>query len=396
MQFKIKAARSGEGMVYVDIDANSREDAMRQAAERGLTVLSMRGNNAFIKRPKLFNSRFSLSLFSQELLALLDAGLPQVEALETILEKELRKNNRALMESVIATLYEGKSLSMALEQFPNEFPLLYVAMIRSSEKTGNITDSLTRYISYQAQVDVIRKKVTSASIYPVFLLGAGGLVTLFLMLYVVPKFGLIYQDLGHDLPFFSRLLMQWGQLLANHKPQVFSVLVMLVVAIYYAITHNATRAWAFKKIKKIPNIGKRIQIYQLARFYRTFGMLLKGGVPVVPALEMVSGLLQADFRKHLTNAIGSIREGKPASESLEKFGLTTPIAARLIRVGERTGRLDEMADRIATLYDDDMARWIDWFIKLFEPILMAFIGLIIGMIVIMMYFPIFELAGSIQ
>ena len=396
MQFKIKAARSGEGMVYVDIDANSREDAMRQAAERGLTVLSMRGNNAFIKRPKLFNSRFSLSLFSQELLALLDAGLPQVEALETILEKELRKNNRALMESVIATLYEGKSLSMALEQFPNEFPLLYVAMIRSSEKTGNITDSLTRYISYQAQVDVIRKKVTSASIYPVFLLGAGSLVTLFLMLYVVPKFGLIYQDLGHDLPFFSRLIMQWGQLLANHKPQVFSVLAMLVVAIYYAITHNATRAWAFKKIKKIPNIGKRIQIYQLARFYRTFGMLLKGGVPVVPALEMVSGLLQADFRKHLTNAIGSIREGKPASESLEKFGLTTPIAARLIRVGERTGRLDEMADRIATLYDDDMARWIDWFIKLFEPILMAFIGLIIGMIVIMMYFPIFELAGSIQ
>lgn len=396
MQFKIKAARSGEGMVYVDIDANSREDAVRQAAERGLTVLSMRGNNAFIKRPKLFNSRFSLSLFSQELLALLDAGLPQVEALETILEKELRKNNRALMESVIATLYEGKSLSMALELFPNEFPLLYVAMIRSSEKTGNITDSLTRYISYQAQVDVIRKKVTSASIYPVFLLGAGGLVTLFLMLYVVPKFGLIYQDLGHDLPFFSRLLMQWGQLLANHKPQVFSVLVMLVVAIYYAITHNATRAWALKKIKKIPNIGKRIQIYQLARFYRTFGMLLKGGVPVVPALEMVSGLLQADFRKHLTNAIGSIREGKPASESLEKFGLTTPIAARLIRVGERTGRLDEMADRIATLYDDDMARWIDWFTKLFEPILMAFIGLIIGMIVIMMYFPIFELAGSIQ
>ncbi len=396
MQFKIKAARSGEGMVYVDIDANSREDAMRQAAERGLTVLSMRGNNAFIKRPKLFNSRFSLSLFSQELLALLDAGLPQVEALETILEKELRKNNRALMESVIATLYEGKSLSMALELFPNEFPLLYVAMIRSSEKTGNITDSLTRYISYQAQVDVIRKKVTSASIYPVFLLGAGGLVTLFLMLYVVPKFGLIYQDLGHDLPFFSRLLMQWGQLLANHKPQVFSVLVMLVVAIYYAITHNATRAWALKKIKKIPNFGKRIQIYQLARFYRTFGMLLKGGVPVVPALEMVSGLLQADFRKHLTNAIGSIREGKPASESLEKFGLTTPIAARLIRVGERTGRLDEMADRIATLYDDDMARWIDWFTKLFEPILMAFIGLIIGVIVIMMYFPIFELAGSIQ
>jgi general secretion pathway protein F len=396
MQFKVKAARSGEGMVYVDIDALTKDDAMRQATERGLTVISMHANEALIKRPKLFKSRFSLSLFSQELLALLDAGLPQVEALETILEKELRKSNRTLMEAVIAKLYEGKSLSMALEQFPKEFPPLYVAMIKSSEKTGNITDSLKRYISYQSQVDVIRKKVTSASIYPVFLLGAGGLVTLFLMLYVVPKFSLIYQDLGHDLPFFSRLLMSWGQLLANHKPLVLGALVMFFFGVYYTVTHSATRTWALKKIKTLPNIGRRIQIYQLARFYRTFGMLLKGGVPVVPALEMVSGLLQADFRQQLSNATDSIREGKPASGSLEKFGLTTPIATRLLRVGERTGRLDEMADRIATLYDDDMARWIDWFTKLFEPILMGFIGLVIGMIVIMMYFPIFELAGSIQ
>ena len=396
MQFKVKAARSGEGVLYVNIDALTKDDAMRQAAERGLTVLSMHANEALLKRPKLFTTRFSLSLFSQELLALLDAGLPQVEALETILEKELRQSNRKLMESVIAKLYEGKSLSMALEQFPEVFPPLYVAMIKSSEKTGNIADSLTRYISYQAQVDVIRKKVTSASIYPEFLLGAGGLVTLFLMLYVVPKFGLIYQDLGHDLPFFSRLLMNWGQLLANHKPLVLGSLILFLVGIYYMVTHPALRAWALKKIIMIPNIGKRIQIYQLARFYRTFGMLLKGGVPVVPALEMVSGLLQADFRKQLAGATDSIREGKPASVSLEKFGLTTPIATRLLRVGERTGRLDDMADRIANLYDDDMARWIDWFTKLFEPILMLVIGLVIGVVVLLLYMPIFELAGNIQ
>jgi general secretion pathway protein F len=111
---------------------------------------------------------------------------------------------------------------------------------------------------------------------------------------------------------------------------------------------------------------------------------------------MVSGILQLDLRNQLGGATESIREGKPVSVSLEKFGLTTPIATRLLRVGERTGRLDDMADRIANFYDDDMARWIDWFTKLFEPLLMAFIGLVIGMIVVMMYFPIFELAGSIQ
>lgn len=396
MQFIVKAARQGEGMVYVDIDAPTKDDAMRQASERGLMVLSVRSNEAFIKLPKLFTSRFSLSLFSQELLALMDAGLPQVEALETILEKELRKTNRKLMEAIILKLYEGKSLSMALQQFPKEFPPLYIAMVRSSEKTGNIADSLTRYISYQTQIDVIRKKITSASIYPVVLLVAGGLVTLFLMLYVVPKFSLIYQDMGHDLPFLSRMLMKWGQLLADHKPIVLTALAMSFVGIYYAVTHPDVRAWGIGQVKKLPNIGNRIKIYQLARFYRTLGMLLKGGVPVVPALEMVSDLLQLELREQLSQATNSIREGKPASVSLEKYGLTTPIAVRLLRVGERTGRLDDMADRIASLYDDDMARWIDWFTKLFEPLLMGFIGLVIGMIVIMMYFPIFELAGSIQ
>lgn len=396
MQFKVKAARHGAGVVFVDIDAKTKDDAVRQAKEQGLTVLSLHADKPLIRRPKFFKSRFSLSLFSQELLALMDAGLPQVEALETIMEKELRKNNRQMMEAIISKIYEGKPLSMALQQFPEAFPPLYIAMIRSSEKTGNIGDSLTRYISYQSQIDVIRKKITSASIYPVVLLAAGGLVTLFLMLYVVPKFSLIYQDMGHDLPFLSQMLMIWGQLLANHKPVVLTTLGLSLIGLYSALTHPASQAWAIRKLKKLPNIGNRIKIYQLARFYRTLGMLLKGGVPVVPALEMVSGLLQMEFRGLLLEATNSIREGKPASVSLEKYGLTTPIAVRLLRVGERTGRLDEMADRIASLYDDDMARWIDWFTKLFEPLLMGFIGLVIGGIVIMMYFPIFELAGSIQ
>lgn len=396
MQFKVKAARHGEGVIYLELDASSSDDAARQARERGLTVLSVKSDEPFIKLPKLFTSRFSLSLFSQELLALMDAGLPQVEALETILEKERRELNRKVLNAIVLSLYEGRSLSAALQQFPKEFPLLYVAMVRASEKTGNIGDSLKRYINYQAQIDVIRKKVTSASVYPVILLGAGGLVTLFLMLYVVPKFSQIYQDMGRELPFFSRMLMQWGQLLANHRPLVLTLLAAAMAGSVYGVMHPKFRQWALKKIKTFPNLGNRIQVYQLARFYRTFGMLLQGGVPVVTALDMVAGLLQMDLREQLQHATDSVREGKPVSVSLEKFGLTTPIALRLLRVGERTGRLDEMADRIASLYDEDMARWIDWFTKLFEPLLMALIGLVIGLIVVMMYFPIFELAGSIQ
>jgi general secretion pathway protein F len=190
--------------------------------------------------------------------------------------------------------------------------------------------------------------------------------------------------------------MNIGEFLGDNKVVVLMFLGALFFSGFYAAGNKRVRQKVLDQFKKIPNIGNRIHIYQLARFYRTFGMLLKGGVPVVPALEMVSGLLQEDLRIKLTKAKDGINEGKPVSASLDINGLTTPIATRLLRVGERTGKLDEMADRIANLYDDDMARWIDWFTKLFEPLLMCFIGLLIGLIVVSMYFPIFELAGSIQ
>ena len=396
MQFKVKAARSGLGVLNLEIDASSIEEAKKQVLQSGYSVLAIQPIGSFIKLPKLFTSRFSLSLFSQELLALMDAGLPQVEALETILEKERRRTNIKLVRGIIDQLYEGKSLSKALESFPNEFNSLYVAMVKASEKTGNITDSLSRYIAYQAQIDVIRKKVVSSSVYPIVLIIAGLLVTMFLMLYVVPKFSQIYKDMGHNLPFFSQIFMNIGEFLGDNKVVVLMFLGALFFSGFYAAGNKRVRQKVLDQFKKIPNIGNRIHIYQLARFYRTFGMLLKGGVPVVPALEMVSGLLQEDLRIKLTKAKDGINEGKPVSASLDINGLTTPIATRLLRVGERTGKLDEMADRIANLYDDDMAIWIDWFTKLFEPLLMCFIGLLIGLIVVSMYFPIFELAGSIQ
>jgi general secretion pathway protein F len=139
-----------------------------------------------------------------------------------------------------------------------------------------------------------------------------------------------------------------------------------------------------------------MHIYQLARFYRTLAMLLKGGIPVVTALDMVSGLLQPVLQGRLKLASLAIREGQPISRAMEAQELTTPVALRMLRVGERTGNMGEMMERIAGFYDEEMARWVEWFTKLFEPVLMALIGLVIGVIVILMYMPVFDLAGSIQ
>ena len=395
MRFSIKAMRAGEGLIALAFDAANELDARRQAEAQGYTVLAI-ATRSGVARFSRGSARFPLVLFSHELLALLDAGLPLVEAIETLAEKEHRPEVKHTIAQVIAQLYEGKTLSQALEQFPLAFPALYIATVRAAERTGNLSEALTRYIAYQTQVDTVKKKLVSASIYPVLLMSVGGLVTLFLLGYVVPKFSRIFEDIGGDIPLLSRLLIHWGVFMEAHALQISIVaLVALTLGIYVARLPE-TRRWVGLQLWRVPALGERMRVYQLARFYRTVGMLLNGGVPVVTALDMVEGLLHPTLRSLLKRAASDIREGKPTSQAMEAHHLTTPVSLRMLRVGERTGRMGEMMERIAGFYDEEMARWVDWFTRLFEPILMALIGIVIGGIVVLMYMPIFELAGSIK
>jgi len=395
MKFNVKAMRAGEGLTALALDASNEIDAARQAEAQGYTVLAVSTRKGLARLARS-NSSFPLVLFSHELLALLNAGLPLVEAVETLAEKEHRPEVKRVIEQVIGQLFEGKTLSQALEQFPATFPALYVSTVRAAERTGDLSEALTRYIAYQTQLDSVKKKLLSASIYPVLLLSVGGLVTLFLLGYVVPKFSRIFEDIGGDIPLLSKLLIQWGVFMEAHVMQMgIGTLAVLGLVIYLARLPE-TRRWVGRTLWGIPAIGERMRVYQLARFYRTVGMLLNGGIPVVTALEMVEGLLHPTLRGLLHRAAGEIREGKPISQAMETHHLTTPVSLRMLRVGERTGRMGEMMERIAGFYDEEMARWVDWFTRLFEPILMALIGVIIGGIVVLMYMPIFELAGSIQ
>jgi general secretion pathway protein F len=221
-------------------------------------------------------------------------------------------------------------------------------------------------------------------------------VTLFLLGYVVPKFSAIYDDLGGSLPWMSRLLLQWGQLIEAHGALTVAGLVALIAGAAYALSRPDVRSRIGHALWRAPAIGERLRVYQLARFYRTVGMLLKGGTPVVTALGMVGGMLQPGLRASLERACAAVREGLPLSVAMERHGLTTPVAERLLKVGERTGAMGEMMERVGEFHDEEMARWVEWFTRLFEPLLMAAIGLVIGFIVWLMYMPIFELAGSIQ
>ncbi len=394
MRFSVKAMRPGEGLVALKLEAASPEQAAEQAQAQGYRVLSVAGGWRPWRTGR--GAAFPLVLFSQELLALLQAGLPLVEAVETLADKEQRADTRRVMRQLIEELFQGKTFSQALAQHPAAFPPLYVATVRAAERTGDLPEALSRYIGYQTQLDAVRKKLIAASIYPLLLLCVGGLVTLFLLGYVVPRFSGIFADMGGDIPLLSKLLIDWGVFMQAHAlPMGLAFLALIALAVH-ALRQREARRWVGRRLWRVPAIGERLRVYQLARFYRTVGMLLDGGIPVVTALGMVEGLLHPALRGALAHATADIREGKAISVAMEAHGLTTPVALRMLRVGERTGRMGEMMERIAGFYDEEMARWVDWFTRLFEPLLMALIGLVIGVIVVLMYMPIFELAGSIQ
>jgi len=394
MKFRVKAVRQPEGIIELAIEAANQADAMQMVRAQGARVLSVTAQQSWTGYRRV--QPFPLLLFTQELVTLLRAGLSLIETIESLAEKEVRAAHKSILETIVKALQEGKPFSQALSQIPAVFPELYISLVRSSERTGELDETLARYISYRTRVDQIRKKIISASIYPVLLLGVGMAVMLFLLGYVVPKFSVVYEEVSHNLPWLSQLLMMWGKFLAAHQMGVALTVVTMLVLVGFGLQHPRLRRILLNKIENIPGVRERILSYQLGRFYRSLGMLLRGGIPILTALGMTQEILRQDMRHQLAQVMARVGEGKTLSRAMDDNGMMTPVALKMLRAGERSGNLGEMLERTADFYDEEMARWVDWFLKLFEPILMAVIGVLIGLIVILMYLPIFELASSIQ
>ena len=404
MQFDIRAI-TAHGRQRLSIEALDALSARAQALQMGYQVLSVTakmphaglGLKAFgLKRPANVKSRFPLVLFTRELIALLGSGLSLTEALETLAEKENRPETRAVLEQVIRRLYEGERFSTAMAHAPQAFSPLYVSVVQAAEKTSDISAALTRFVAYQEQVDSLKKKVVAAAMYPAMLLVAGGLVALFLLGYVTPRFAGVYEGNLENLPWASRVLIEWGGILQTHGAVAFFVLVALLIVVVWGLRQPGTRAAFSRTVWRLPGLGERLRVFHLTRFYRTVGMLLSGGIPVVTALGMAEGLLHPALRARVQGASRQIREGQALSVAMEANGLSTPVASRLLRVGEKSGRMGEMMESIARFHDEELARFVEWFTRLIEPVLMVVIGLVIGVIVVLLYLPIFELAGSLE
>ena len=396
MRFEITAIRGTAGVTSLALDASDADDAVRQVVSKGYRVIAVRASTVRFRMPRWHRAGFPLVQFSQELQFLLEAGLTLVEAVATLAEREQRPDIRASLAKTVLCLQQGQPFSQALRESAGQFPALYIASVQASEKTGDMAEALSRYVQYQLQVERVRRQVVSASIYPALLGIVGSLVALFMLGFVVPRFSHIYADIGRDLPLMSRWLMVWGQLISDHAVLAVGMLIAIVMALVFLAGYPPFRQRFLRVLWAIPGIGRRMHDYQLARFYRSLGMLLRGGMPVVTALQMAMDLLQGSMREQLARASASIQEGQPISRAMEANQLSTPVARRLLMVGERTGRMGEMMERIASFHEDETARWVESFTRLFEPLLMVFIGGVIGLIVLLMYFPIFDLAGSIQ
>jgi len=396
VRFQITAVAANRKIVTLDLTAASEAAAIDAARDRGLAVLSARPHGPAVPFASGRRSGFPTTLFSIELLALLEAGLNLVEALQTLTEKEPHGERQEVLSGTLAAVRRGESFSQAVARFPQHFSPLYVATLKASERTGNVGEALSRYIAYQEEIDRVRKKIIAATIYPLILVVVGSLVLAFLMFYVVPRFASVYEDIAGELPFFSAVLLAVGRGIREHGWLIGLAAAGAAAAGVWGAAQPSARAWAYRCLWRLPALGERMKVYQLARLYRTVGMLLRAGIPAVRALDMVRELLATHLRTQLAQARQLVAEGKSMSAALGATGLATPVATRMMEVGERSGEMGEMMARIARFHDDETARLVDWFTRAFEPILMAVLGIAVGLVVVLMYMPVFELAGSIR
>lgn len=333
--------------------------------------------------------------FNQELLALTKAGLPIIKSLDAIMERTTDQRFMAVMKEVKESVRGGAALSEAFGKFPHIFPPLYVATIKAGEKSGDLVLSLRRYIEYVKKMEAVRKKIVSASVYPVLLVLVAVAVILFLLAYVVPTFSRIYLESGSRLPYPTQILIGITTFLKDY----FIVILLLFTAFiaslsFYAATEDGRTRMDELKLR-IPFAGNIIHGYAISKFARTLSTVLGGGIPIVEAVNMVSGVLGNKVLEwRANNVVRKLEEGSSLTDAVETESLMPPLAVKMLGVGEGSGGLEEMLIDIASFYEEEVDSRLSVLTTLIEPVLMIVMGVLVAAIVITMYLPVFKLAET--
>ncbi len=397
--YRCKIGTSDGRVLEKEFEADNREALQESLEEQGFFVFKVRKSSLqwFSKGVgggSLSGRRF-LTL-NQEMQVLIRSGLPILQVLDTLVDRMEAGGLLNALQEIRTDVKGGSSLSDAFGRFPKMFPQLYVASLRAGEQSGDLPITLSRYIEYQKRVEAIRAKVRSATFYPALLAVAVTVVLGFLMLYVIPSFTQVYADANMQLPLLTRIVIAVADGLVAWLPVWVPVLLIgLFLLRIYARTDSG--AFTIDRVKlRLPFFGVLLNEYALSTFCRTFSITLASGIPVVQAMQMSRGTLNNRFQeKRLAAAVKRIEEGAKISEALEQTGNFPTIALRMIGVGESSGSLVDMLTDVSDYYEDEVERRLDRLTTMVEPLMMMTMGLLIGGIVVAMYIPIFQMAGTV-
>lgn len=375
-------------------------DARGLAAVLGVAPQHILGVQAVpVAEPALHarrEDRFPLRLFSKQLSVLLGAGIPLLEAIVTLREKESSAPTADALAAVLARLQGGEAFSVALASRPDAFDALFVAVVASAERTGQLREALAAHASYLDWVADMRERLVGASIYPLLLIFVGAAVMLFLLIYVVPRFAGLLDGVDGDIPAASRALLALGGWTGAHPLPSIAIALALLSAPVLAWQQPGLRDRLLASMWKLPLLAPRLHVLALARLYRTLGMLLGAGVPMVAALRIARGVVAPHLRAAVDAVTARVARGERLSDALALEGLSTPVSVRMVRVGERSGSVGRMLGDAAAFYDEEIARLTDLITRLVSPLLMLLMGALIGSVVVLMYLPIFQLMESVQ
>ena len=400
-QFRYRAARPDGTMVDEFMDADSEMAVRNQLENKGWLLFSLTGasRSASFTLPTWHSRRFSLReflIFNQEFMALIKAGLPILKALDLLAARTIHPSFQIALQGVRTEIRGGAAISEAMGKYPDQFPELYRASIRSGEHSGRLVDVLQRYIAYTKLVIATKEKVVKAMAYPSFLIIVGIAVVGFLLAYVMPTFADIYGQNQTSLPGPTKLLLTAVERGRDWLAWLAVGLFGLGAGFYQWVRTATGQAQLDRLSLHMPVIGEILLKNQIVRMARTLSTVLAGGIPLLSALQITNGAItNRVLSQAIERAVDRVREGAGLAASLKQEGLFPDMTIEMIEVGETTGSLETMLNDVAEFHEGELDLRLSQITTWIEPALLLVMGVIVGGIVIVMYLPIFQIAGTV-
>lgn len=381
------------------IVADNKESAIAELLRRNLLVIEIEESKAAEAASKVTGkiSANELSVFTRQIATMLDSGLSLVVTLQGLSEQTNNKYMKKVIEGITSKIETGATFTEALSAYSKNFSKLYLAMVEAGEKSGKLADILARLASYLEAAERLRKKVKSATMYPIIVMSIAVLITIFLLVKVVPQFEKIFTGFGADLPAPTQILLDVSGFLQNNILLLIAAIVGGIVGFkFFVKTPNGQAMWDAAKLK-FPVFGPLMHKVSLSRFNRTTATLIRSGVPLIEVLEIVSRTVgNVKMESAILDATEKVRVGESLSSSLARNPIFPTMILRMVTAGEQTGQIDNMMERVADVLDDEVDTTLAGLSSLIEPMLIVFLGVTIGGIVLAMFLPIFKMTEVIN